>query len=408
MGFWTRLLGLEEPPARAGIATVRAAGQQAEFFGLDDPRFLEFVRQGGFLGYEALRAACVLRCIDILSSSHAMLPTRLIDRSTYKDAEDHPLYELLRWQPNDQHTAFEFYQLMDVRRLLHGNAYAAIIRGLGGRPIALQPIDPFSVTVQQMPDWSLKYFITLPGGHSTEWPAADMLHVRDLSHNGIIGAGRAKLAHEAIRVARAAEKAQASIFENGMIMGGALTHPQALGPEAYKRLTDSLADRYSGTDNAGKWLVLEEGMKAERFTMTGQEAQTVEARNHQIEDVARVWGVPRPFLMMDDTSWGSGIEQLAIMFVRFGLNPGIIAWEQALRRVLLKPQERKQYAIDVDEHELLRGTMKDQAEFFSKALAGHPWLVQNEVREEAGYGDLPNADTLKDPVGGPPAKEPPK
>jgi HK97 family phage portal protein len=146
-------------------------------------------------------------------------------------------------------------------------------------------------------------------------------------------------------------------------------------------------------------------MKAERFTMTGQEAQTVEARNHQIEEVARAFGVPRPFLMMDDTSWGSGIEQLAIMFVRFGLNPGIVAWEQALRRVLLSTADRKRYAIDIDEHELLRGTMKDQAEFFSKALGGHPWLVQNEVREEAGYRDIANADTLKDPVGGKPAKE---
>jgi HK97 family phage portal protein len=131
-----------------------------------------------------------------------MLPTRLIDRTTFKDAEDHPLYELLRWQPNDQHTAFEFYQLMEVRRLLHGNAYAAIVRGLGGRRLRFSRVDPLSVTVQQMPDWSLKYMISLPGGHSTEWPAADMLHVRDLSYNGITGAGRAKLACEAIRSSR--------------------------------------------------------------------------------------------------------------------------------------------------------------------------------------------------------------
>jgi phage portal protein BeeE len=91
------------------------------------------------------------------------------------------------------------------------------------------------------------------------------------------------------------------------------------------------------------------------------------------------------------------------MFVRFGLNPGIIAWEQALRRVLLTPAERKRYCIDVDEHELLRGTMADQAEFFSKALGGHPWLVQNEVREEAGYAEIDGGDTLKDPVGAKPA-----
>lgn len=406
MGFWTRLLGMEEP--RGGAPNVIYAQQQGEFFGLNDPRFLEFVRHGGFYGYEALRAACVLRCVDVLASSHAMLPTRLIDKATMKDAEDHPLYELIRWQPNDQHTAFEFYQLMDVRRLLHGNAYAAIIRGLGGRPISLQPLDPLGVTVQQMPDWSLKYFINLPGGASREWPAADMLHVRDISYNGIIGAGRSKLASEAIRVAKAAEHAQAMIFENGMMSGGAMKHPAKLGDEAYNRLKASMEARYSGTENAGKWIILEEGMEAQRFTMTGVEAQTVEARNHQIEEVARAFGVPRPFLMMDDTSWGSGIEQLAIMFVRFGLNPGIIAWEQALRRVMLKPAERKQYSIDIDEHELLRGTMKDQAEFFSKALAGNPWMVQNEVREEAGFVGIANADTLKDPVGGSPTKEPVK
>jgi HK97 family phage portal protein len=247
----------------------------------------------------------VLRCVDVLASSHAMLPTRLVDQTTMEDATDHPLYELIRWQPNDQHTAFEFYHLMDVRRLLHGNAYAVVIRGVGGRPIALQPIDPLSVTVQQMPDWSLKYMISLPGGRSTEWPAADMLHVRDLSINGIIGEGRAKLAAEALRVARKAEVAQSRIFENGMMSGGTLSHPQKLGPVAYARLQDSMESRYAGVDNAGRWILLEEGMKAERFSMTGQEAQTVEARNHQIEEVARAFGVPRPFLMMDDTSWGS-------------------------------------------------------------------------------------------------------
>lgn len=394
MGFWTRLFG------GGSTRDVRA-----ETFPLGSPQFYEFIRNGGFFGYEALKAACVLRCVDVLASSHAMLPTRIVDKLTMQEAEDHPLYELLRWQPNDQHTAFEFYQLMDVRRLLHGNAYAAIIRGVGGRAIALQPIDPFTVTVQQMPDWSLKYTISLPGGVSREWPAADMLHVRDLSYNGIIGAGRTRLAQDAIRVARAAEQAQRRIFDNGMITGGTMTHPKRIGPEAVQTLRDQM-EEFRGPENAGRWMVLEEGLTANPSGMTGQQAQTVEARNHQIEEVARAFGVPRPFLMMDDTSWGSGIEQLAIMFVRFGLNPGIVAWEQALRRVLLRPADRKRYCIDVDEHELLRGTMKDQAEFFSKALAGNPWLVQNEVREEAGYAEIDGGDTLKDPVGGKPSAQP--
>ena len=404
MGFWTRLIGGAEQPAAAAEVRIVHAQSGQMFNGLKDPALLEFIRTGA-CSDSTMRTTCVLRCVDVLSSSRAMLPTRLINQQSKKDAVDHPLFELLRWQPNDQQTAFEFYQLMDVRRLLHGNAFAAVIRGVGRRPIALQPLDPPSVSVERRPDWSLRYKVTRPDGQTVEWPAEDMLHVRDLSLDGISGAGRAKLAAEAIRVAKAAEQAQGNIFANGMMTGGALKHPNKLSSEAHKRLSESMDERYAGTENAGRWILLEEGMDAQRFSLTGVEAQTVEARNHQIEEVARAFGVPRPFLMMDDTSWGTGIEQLAIMFVRFGLNPGMVAWEQALRRVLLNPKERKTLSIDIDEHELLRGTMKDQAEFFDKALGGHPWLVQNEVRDEAGYAPIEGGDKLKDPVGGKSDKE---
>lgn len=390
--------------SRAGAFYAQAEGQL--FNGLNDPAFYEFVRNGGSGGVSAqtaLRTACVLRCVDLLSSSQAMLPTRLVDVTTRKDATEHELYNLIRWEPNPNHTAFEFYKLMEVRRLLYGNAYALIVRGVGSRPISLEPLCSTAVNVRQLPDWSLEYTIRRPDGQTVLINQRDILHVRDISIDGVTGEGRAKLAAEAIRVARAAEHAQARIFENGMISGGALSHPQTLGPEAHQRLMESMERRYSGTDNAGKWLILEEGMKAERFTMTGQEAQAVEARNHQIEEVARGFGVPRPFLMMDDTSWGSGIEQLAIMFVRFGLNPGIVAWEQSMRRALLSPQDRRKYAIDIDEHELLRGTMKDQADYFAKALGSggsQAWLEANEIREEAGYGPHADGSGLAQPMGG--------
>jgi HK97 family phage portal protein len=405
MGFWSRLLWGDEQPVSSSPPAIYASGGQL-FNGLKDPALYEFIRNGGIAGVSAqtaLRTACVLRCVDLLSSSQAMLPTRLVDSANRKEATEHPLYNLIRWEPNPNHTAFEFYKLMEVRRLLYGNAYALIIRGVGGRPTSLEPLDPNAVTVRQMPDWSMQYTVRRLDGETVPIPAQDILHVRDLSVDGITGEGRTKLASEAIKVARSAEVAQANIFENGMITGGALTHPQVLGPEAYQRLQTAMEGRYSGTDNAGRWMILEEGMKAERFTMTGQEAQTVEARNHQIEEVARAFGVPRPFLMMDDTSWGSGIEQLAIMFVRFGLNPGMVAWEQSMRRALLSSQDRKQYSIDIDEHELLRGTTKDQAEYFAKALGSggsQAWLEANEVREEAGYGPHADGSGLAQPMGG--------
>ncbi|MEM9085313.1 MAG: phage portal protein [Pseudomonadota bacterium] len=401
MGSWSDWFFGRPQPSAVTKPAIQAQAQGQMFSGLDDPALLEFIRNGtsgGISPRAALRTACVLRCVDLLSSSLAMLPARLMDSETQLESREHPLHQVIRWEPNDNHTAFEFFKLMEVRRLMTGDAYAYIVRGVGGRPIALQPLESSEVHVEELPDWSFRYSIQRADGQVFVPPSTDILHVRDLSLDGMVGEGRIKLANEAMEIARAAERAQLKIFDNGMMSGGALSHPQKLAPEAYERLKSAMEQRYSGTENAGRWMVLEEGMKAERFTMTGQEAQTVEARNHQIEDIARAFGVPRPLLMMDDTSWGSGIEQLAILFVRFGLNPGIVAWEQAMRRSLLTSAEKRQYTIDIDEKELLRGTMSDQAEFFAKALGsgGHaPWMEQNEVREATGFGPHEDGVGLK-------------
>lgn len=374
-------------------------GQVMSFSSLKDPALLEFIREGGSSGISskmALQTACVLRCVDLLSSSLAMLPIRIMNG--WEEATAHPLFELLRWQPNPMQTAFEFVKLMEVRRITTGNAYAMIARGYKNKVTGLLPLDPTTVQVIDNGDWSLSYRVTRPSGGQETLQANEILHLRDISLDGMVGVGRTKLASRAIKIARAAEDAQDSIFENGMISGGTIEHPQELGDEAYNRLKASLEAQYAGTANAGRWMLLEEGMKANRQTMTGQEAQTVEARNHQIEDIARVFGIPRPLLMMDDTSWGSGIEQLAILFVRFGLNPGMVAWEQALRRSLLSPGERAGYTIDIDEQELLRGTMKDQAEFFAKALGAggsKPWMQPNEVRQLTGFAPHEEGTGLK-------------
>ncbi|MGK2287270.1 phage portal protein [Pedomonas sp. V897] len=370
-------------------------------------RDLALVLGGGAAGYvsprDALRTACVLRCVDLLSASLAMLPMRVVDRTTRVEATDHPLNRRLTLEPNNWQTAFEFRRLMELRRLCFGNAYALVVRGVGDRILALQPLDDGRVTVEQTSDWSLTYHITKPDGSVEKASGRDVLHLRDLSVDGVLGDARTRLASEAIRIARAAESAQARMFANGMMVGGALSHPGTLSDEAHKRLREAMEARYSGPENAGKWMILEEGMKAERFSMTAQEAQTIEARNHQIEDVARAFGVPRPLLMMNDTSWGSGIEQLAILFVRFGLAPGMVAWEQACQRVLLSERDKERYEIEIDERELLRGSMKDQGEFFAKALGsgGHaPFMEQNEVRQVLGLGPHPDGHGLKQAVRG--------
>jgi HK97 family phage portal protein len=148
-------------------------------------------------------------------------------------------------------------------------------------------------------------------------------------------------------------------------------------------LKQSLSER-EGADNAGKSLILEEGMSWETFSASARDSQMIELRKFQVEECSRVTGVPRPLLMVDDTSWGSGIGELGRFFVTYGLNPHFEAWGQAAERSLLDSDEKGRYAIKFNAGALLRGSMKDQADWFSKALGmggGKPWAKQNEVRD---------------------------
>ena len=171
---------------------------------------------------------------------------------------------------------------------------------------------------------------------------------------------------------------------------GMLAVDGTLSDKAFERLKEDIKE-FEGPDAAGRLMLGEQGMKYLDFGMSGRDAQTQESRAHSIEEVARVFGVPRPLLMMDDTSWGSGIEQLATLFVRFGLAPSLFAWEQSFRRVLLTKSEKRTMDIDIDERLLLRGSLKDQAEFFAKASGsgGHKaWLHRDEIRNKTGEAPL--------------------
>lgn len=285
--------------------------------------------------------------------------------------------------------------------LAHGNAYARIIWTLD-RPIALIPLDPETVDAK-LEGWQMVYEVTSANGGTFRLPAREVLHLRDLSADGVLGMSRMRLARDAIKLARAAETAAGRVFTTGVMAGGAIEVPNALSDTAYARVKGSLDSDYSGAENANKWMLLEEGAKANKFGTSAADAQHIENRNAQIEEVARAFGVPRPLLMMDDTSWGSGIEQLGIFFVQYGLQHWFTAWEQAGMRSLLTDVEMDRLTIKFNERALLRGTLKDQADYFAKSLGAGgqaPWQTQNEVREwsDLPESDDPEADKLRNPM----------
>lgn len=379
-------------------------GEGQLFSGLNDPAFFEFLRNGGggasasgvhVTTKRALQNTAVLRSVSLLAFSIGMLPLHLKDKTT-KEVADHPLHRVLHRKPNAWQTAFEFRSIMQQRALTEGDAFALKVMS-GKKIIQLVPLS--NCKVVQNPDWSLTYTVTRKNGGDVKYRQEDIFHLRyGLSEDGFTGLSMVKQAAEAIGLALQAERSAARMFSKGMIVGGFLKHKDKLSPEAFNRLKESMADG-EGADNAHKWKILEEGMDMQSFQAHGKDAQGLEQRQHQIEEIGRVFGIPRPLLMMDDTSWGSGIDVLGQLFVRYSLNPWFEAWQQAIERDLLTEAEADKYEAKFNAGGLLRGSMKDQADFFSKGLGagGHtPWLHPDEPRE---WMDLPPRNDLPQPMG---------
>lgn len=351
---------------------------------------------------KSLENMAILRCVSLISESIGMLPLNLTARGDEKAyATEHALYRVLKSRPNEFQGAYKFKSTMQLRALLHGNAYARVI-WRGNTVVRLIPLDSNKVEPKLNDDFTVRYEYRRPDGGLVTLAAREVLHLADLAddEHGLIGLSRVKKAREAIGLALQAQKAAARVFKNGVMAGGALSYPRKLDDQQIKNIRESLDERNAGVDNAHKWMVLEDGITAEKWANSAKDSELGESRDHQIEEIARAFGVPRPLLMMDDTSWGSGIEQLGIFFVQYGLQHWFNIWEDEIALKLLSDKERDLYYAKFNERALLRGTLKDQAEFFGKALGAggsQPWMTANEVRdlqELAKSGD-PDANSLQ-------------
>lgn len=396
------------PPGDGPTTAARAEASQQPgqvFQGLDDPALLEFIRSGGdgtSGKLMSLRNMTVLRCVSLICGSIGRLPLNLMERGdAKKHANAHPVYRLLRRKPNGWQTPIEFKSSLQLSVLAHGAGYARVIWSRG-RPLQLIPL-PFDSVREELVNFEMQFIYTPPSGEPITLTQREMFVVRDLTVDGVKALARMRLAREAIELALLAQKAAGRVFKTGVMASGAIEVEKELSDPAYKRMKESIRDGYSGADNAGNWMLLEGGAKANKWASTADEAQHVENRSFQIEEACRAFDVPRPLAMMDDTSWGSGIEQLSILFVQYGLSTWFTAWEEAVARTLLTDDEADQLQAKFNERALLRGTLKDQGEYMARALGsgGHaPWSTQNEVRDvlDMPRSDDPNADKLRNPM----------
>lgn len=311
----------------------------------------------------------------------------IFGRSTAgKRVPGHPLFTILHDAPNPEMTSFVFRETLMVHLLLWGNAYAQILRDRAGRVAGLYPLLPNRMSVNRDEAGRLYYTYqrvtdenpNFKRGGEVTLSSADVLHIPGLGFDGLIGYSPIAMARNAVGMTLACEEYGASFFANGARPGGVLQHPGVLKDPA--KLRESWQAVYGGSANTGKVAVLEEGMTYQQIGIPPEEAQFLETRKFQVNEIARLYRIP-PHMVGDlDKSSFSNIEQQSLEFVKYTLNPWVVRWEQALQKSLLLPEERKRYFIRFNVDGLLRGDYQSRMQGYAVGRQ-NGWLSANDIRE---------------------------
>ena len=348
----------------------------------------------------AMQTTAVYACVRILAEAVASLPLHVYeyqDDGGKKLVHDHPLYYLLHDEPNPEMTSFVFRETLMSHLLIWGNAYAQIIRDGAGRVLGLYPLLPDKMEVQRDDKGNIYYVYSRNSDENPTFKeygniklkAEDVLHIPGLGFDGLIGYSPIAMAKNAVGMTLACEEYGASFFANGANPGGVLEHPGVLKDPS--KVRESWNSVYRGVNNAHKIAVLEEGMKYQQIGIPPEEAQFLETRKFQINEIARLYRIP-PHMVGDlDKSSFSNIEQQSLEFVKYTLDPWVIRWEQSLQRSLLLPGEKGKYFIKLNVDGLLRGDYQSRMNGYAVGRQ-NGWFSANDIREMENMNPIPDEE----------------
>ena len=327
----------------------------------------------------AMQTTAVYACVRILAETIAALPlhTYRYTANGKEKAISHPLYYLLHSEPNPEMTSFVFRETLMGHLLLWGNAYAQIIRNGRGTVVGLYPLLPNKVIVNRN-DQGVLYYQYEKDGQLYFLKNYDVLHIPGLGFDGLIGYSPIAMAKNAIGMAIATEEYGAKFFANGANPGGVLEHPGVVKDPA--RIRESWNAVYQGSGNAHRVAVLEEGMKFQSIGIPPEQAQFLQTRKFQLNEIARIFRIP-PHMIGDlDKSSFSNIEQQSLEFVMYTLDPWVVRWEQAIQRTLFSENEKQQYFVKFNVDGLLRGDYQSRMNGYAVGRQ-NGWLSSNDIRE---------------------------
>ena len=384
MGFFSSLFRSRDAPQN------RTAGSAYTFF------FGGSTSGKAVTERSAMQMTAVYSCVRILAEAVAGLPLNLYrytEDGGKEKAIDHPLYLLLHDEPNPEMSSFVFRETLMTHLLLWGNAYAQVIRNGKGEVVALYPLMPNKMTVDRDERGQLYYSYQRSNdeairskGQTVILRPSDVLHIPGLGFDGLVGYSPIAMAKNAIGMAIACEEYGAKFFANGAAPGGVLEHPGTIKDP--QRVRESWQSTFGGSGNANKIAVLEEGMKYTPIGISPEQAQFLETRKFQINEIARIFRVP-PHMVGDlEKSSFSNIEQQSLEFVKYTLDPWVIRWEQSIQRTLLSQGEKAHYFVKFNLEGLLRGDYQSRMNGYATARQ-NGWMSANDIRELENLDRIP-------------------
>jgi len=346
----------------------------------------------------AIQQIAVYACIRVLSEAVAQLPLHVYERTENgrERAVNHVLYSLLHDQPNREMTSFAFRETMMLHLLVYGNAYAQIIRNGRNEVVGLYPLMANRMKVDRDDSDNLIYLYNryenadpnLKQTGEVVLSAEDVLHIPGLGFDGLVGYSPIAIAKNAIGIAKACEDYGADFFSNGASPSGVLEHPGTIkDPERVRKAWQSA---YGGK-NSHKTAILEEGMKYTPISIPNNDAQFLETRKFQLEEIARLYRVPLHMIGDLEHATFSNIEQQSLEFVKYTLDPWLVRWEQALQKALLSDSEKSRYFIKFNVDGLLRGDYESRMSGYATARQ-NGWLSANDIREMEDMNPIPEEE----------------
>lgn len=359
-------------------------GATTQSKGLQDTRPLRSVHTNSpDVGVDgALQISSVWACIELLADNIASLPifVYMMRNGLRELARDTDLWRLFHVSPNNRHTAMEFWQFIVMNFLLRGNAYARLERNKRGEVIAMWPLSSDQVQVKVLEDGSLIYEYSV-NATVIVYSEKNILHFRDKG-NGIIGMSRLDYMKSSLSVAINAQNTTNNTYQNENRRPMVFMIDKALKSEQ----REAIRKNFKGLTEAGDddLLILEAGAKVEALSMTPAEVQLLETRKFSVEDISRWFGVPSVLIndLANRVPYGNN-DDLIQIFYKFKLRPMLVGFEQALTKRVLTPEQRATMSVEFSIEAILRGSLKDRVEIYSKQL-------QNGMKTRAEIRQLEN------------------